>query len=183
MFCPQCGQQQAAEDVRFCSRCGFQLAAVNELLRSNGAAPERRFGRGAIDSPRRKGVRQGVLLMMIGIFLVPLFFMLSEMTGIKDETAMLGMLVFLGGFLRLIYAFFEDAAPPQLSGAGEGFYAPGALPRPDWRTGAELPPAQQSVDARFYVPSRQQETADISPRPSVVEGTTRRLGDERDPAR
>jgi hypothetical protein len=182
MFCPQCGQQQAADDVRFCSRCGFQLAAVGELLRSNGVAPERRFGRGAIDSPRRKGVRQGVLLTMVGILLVPFLFMLSELTGVKDEIAMLGMLVFLGGLLRIVYAFFEDAAPQSLPGTGEGFHAQPTFARPDWRAGAELPPAQD-VDARFYVPPRRQDTADLSPPASVVEGTTRRLGDERDPAR
>ena len=25
MFCPKCGQEQASESVRFCSRCGFKL--------------------------------------------------------------------------------------------------------------------------------------------------------------
>ena len=32
MFCPKCGQEQALESVRFCSRCGFKLNAVEEGL-------------------------------------------------------------------------------------------------------------------------------------------------------
>jgi uncharacterized protein (DUF983 family) len=32
MFCPKCGQEQASESVRFCSRCGFKLNVVEEPL-------------------------------------------------------------------------------------------------------------------------------------------------------
>jgi hypothetical protein len=32
MFCPKCGQEQASESVRYCSRCGFKLSAVEEPL-------------------------------------------------------------------------------------------------------------------------------------------------------
>ncbi len=32
MFCPKCGQEQASESVRFCSRCGFKLDIVGEPL-------------------------------------------------------------------------------------------------------------------------------------------------------
>ena len=70
MFCPKCGQPQA-DDVRFCSRCGFPLAGVNELLLRGGqlsvvsgaeASTERR------ESPKRQGIRQGGAMMLIGMF-------------------------------------------------------------------------------------------------------------------
>src|ERR1051326_2943236 len=32
MFCSKCGQEQASESVRFCSRCGFKLSAIEEGL-------------------------------------------------------------------------------------------------------------------------------------------------------
>jgi len=32
MFCSKCGQEQASESVRFCSRCGFKLNTVEEAL-------------------------------------------------------------------------------------------------------------------------------------------------------
>jgi len=34
MFCPKCGQEQASESVRFCSRCGFKFNTVEEALAS-----------------------------------------------------------------------------------------------------------------------------------------------------
>ena len=32
MYCPKCGQEQASESVRFCSRCGLKLSTVEEAL-------------------------------------------------------------------------------------------------------------------------------------------------------
>jgi hypothetical protein len=32
MFCSKCGQEQAAESVRFCSRCGLKLNTLEEAL-------------------------------------------------------------------------------------------------------------------------------------------------------
>lgn len=32
MFCSKCGQAQASESARFCSRCGFKLNSVGEAL-------------------------------------------------------------------------------------------------------------------------------------------------------
>lgn len=32
MFCPGCGQEQASESVRYCSRCGSKLNPVGEAL-------------------------------------------------------------------------------------------------------------------------------------------------------
>jgi uncharacterized membrane protein YvbJ len=36
MFCPKCGQQQLSEETKFCSRCGFLLTAVWDLVSNNG---------------------------------------------------------------------------------------------------------------------------------------------------
>ena len=37
MFCPKCGQQQSPEQIRFCSRCGFKLSVIRDLLHTDGA--------------------------------------------------------------------------------------------------------------------------------------------------
>lgn len=39
MYCPKCSQQQVSDDLRFCSRCGFQLGVVRELLAQSSNAP------------------------------------------------------------------------------------------------------------------------------------------------
>jgi hypothetical protein len=39
MYCPKCSQKQTEDGLRFCSRCGFQLGVVKELLAERGNAP------------------------------------------------------------------------------------------------------------------------------------------------
>ena len=39
MFCPKCSQIQTEDGLRFCSRCGFQLGVVRELLAERSSAP------------------------------------------------------------------------------------------------------------------------------------------------
>ena len=39
MYCPKCSQIQTEDGLRFCSRCGFQLGVVKELLAERSSAP------------------------------------------------------------------------------------------------------------------------------------------------
>ena len=41
MFCPQCGHQQVSNDMRFCSRCGFSLGLVTDLVANSGKQLQR----------------------------------------------------------------------------------------------------------------------------------------------
>jgi hypothetical protein len=38
MYCPKCSQIQTEDGLRFCSRCGFQLGVVKELLAERDSA-------------------------------------------------------------------------------------------------------------------------------------------------
>ena len=72
MFCPQCGQQQVTGVIRFCSRCGFPLDGVVQLLNNGGLLPVLRDPDEPVPvSPRRKGVKQGGLLFLSGAVIVP----------------------------------------------------------------------------------------------------------------
>jgi hypothetical protein len=180
MFCPQCGQQQVSDAARFCSRCGFQLAAVSGLLATGGrgAAPEPAFEAvPAPPSPKRKGAQLGGKLMLSGMFLAPALAMLSELIGTPDELAIVGVIVFLAGLFRLLYALlFEDGPYRQ-----HLLRQPAHVPQPQFaqpREVSALPPPQ-SQPAHAYVPPRP-DTAELSYRPSVTEGTTRLLERERD---
>jgi hypothetical protein len=181
MFCPQCGQQQVSEAARFCARCGFQLGAVAGLLTTGGrgAAPEPAFEAvPAPPSPKRKGAQLGGKLMLSGMFLAPALAMLSELIGTPDELAMVGMIVFLAGLFRLLYALlFEDGPYRQhLQRQPASVLQPQFAPPPHAVTA--LPP-QQSQPAHTYVPPRP-DTSELAYRPSVTEGTTRLLERERD---
>ncbi|HJQ34664.1 MAG TPA: zinc ribbon domain-containing protein, partial [Pyrinomonadaceae bacterium] len=106
MFCPRCGQQQASDAARFCSRCGFRLEAVAGLLVTNGAGPDVTLMEAvpAPPSPKRKGAQLGGKLMLSGLFLGPALAALGQAVARYDDLGLVGVFVFLAGLFRLIYA-------------------------------------------------------------------------------
>lgn len=181
MFCPSCGQQQATANVRFCSRCGFQLQVVTDLLTHGGlpsTAMQHPVAPGLEMSPRQRGVRQGAAMLMVAIVMIPLLGFLAEEVG-----ALLGVTLFMGGLARLIYslAFLPkipqphmpqmasaqapyQAMPPHQSPVLNPGYAPPALPQP--------PPNPWNTGAPRY------NTGELSEPPSVTEHTTRLLDEK-----
>src|SRR5262245_2407979 len=116
MYCPHCGQQQAPGAVRFCSRCGFPLEGVLQLLNNGGMLPVYRDPTTPTEmSPRRKGVRQGGMLFLIGAILVPILGLFASYFPYRFPeilTALAAMICFIGGPLRMLYAaIFEEGAP------------------------------------------------------------------------
>ncbi len=179
MFCPQCGQQQVSDATRFCSRCGFQLAAVSGLLATGGrgsaevgpvfeAVP-------APPSPKRKGAQLGGKFMLVGVFLIPVLAMLSELIHIPEEFALIGVIAVVAGLFRLLYALLFEDGPYRRQLQRQPAYTPQFVPP---QAVSALPP-QQSQPAHAYVPPRP-DTSELSYRPSVTEGTTKLLERERD---
>src|SRR5262244_2190946 len=102
MFCPRCGQQQATDSMRFCSRCGFSMEGVMHLLANGGIWPQGEAGEQKV-SKKRKGVMQGVIIFLAGILLCSVF---GVMAGFSDGriaevfaffTAMRAVVCFIGG--------------------------------------------------------------------------------------
>ncbi len=179
MFCPQCGQQQPSDAARFCSRCGFQLAAVSNLLSTGGAAPELAYAAAPLpDTPRRKGVQLGGKLMLSGAFLIPALAALSEIVGAQNEVALLGVIVLMAGFFRLLYALLFEDGPFRQQLQRQPAYVPQPQFAPPSVSSASALPPPQSQPAHAYSPPRP-DTAELAYRPSVTEGTTRLL--EREP--
>jgi hypothetical protein len=158
MHCPQCGQQQVSSDIRFCSRCGFALAAVTSLLASGGTTQLEQ----KVDSPKRRGVKQGAILLFIAMAIAPFSAIMFEEAG----AAIIGTL-FMAGFMRMLYAaVFQEgrkrqslSAPPQQ----QSLYQPAQQ--------QALPPTYEPPTA---VPPRVN-TAEMVIPPSVTEHTTRLL--------
>ena len=180
MFCPQCGQQQVAGVIRFCSRCGFPLDGVIQLLGSGGTLPVYRSADEPVQiSARKKGVKQGGLLLLSGAVLVPILAMFASFTDavLPQMLAILAAIVcFIGGPLRMFYAaVFEEGAPKPIRPYGPPIamhvpqqfvpHAPSpALPPPPVRQ----PPSWRSRPT----------TAELVNPPSVTENTTRLLEKE-----
>ena len=108
MFCPQCGQQQVNGVIRFCSRCGFPLDGVIQLLTSGGMLPVYHTpDEPRPISPRRRGVKQGGVLLLSGILIVSIlgmFASFSNSTFLEILAALAAIICFIGGPLRMLYA-------------------------------------------------------------------------------
>jgi hypothetical protein len=182
MFCPRCGQQQATDSMRFCSRCGFPMEGAMHLLANGGLIPHYPSN---VDqkgpSPRRKGVKQGVLLMLIGAILVPILGVMSGFAPDRLENvfaffcALAAIICFLGGPLRMLFAgIFEEGAPkPQYMTPIS--YSPPMIVAPQARV--SLPPAAVNTAASWR---QRPHTAEIQQPPSVTDNTTRLL-DKKEP--
>ena len=161
--------------MRFCSRCGFPMEGAMHLLANGGLIPQYQH---TVDqkgpSQRRKGVKQGALLMLIGAILVPILFIMSGFAPgrLENVFALFGslaaILCFLGGPLRMLFAaIFEEGAPAPRYPS----YAQPAIPLQPARVSALPPPAANATVGWRRGP----QTAEFVQPPSVTDGTTRTL--------
>jgi hypothetical protein len=184
MFCPQCGQQQVTGHIRFCSRCGFPMDGVIQLLGSGGLLPAYRTPDEPIPiSPRRKGVKQGFMLFLAGILIVPILGMFASFTNatfLEILMALAAIICFIGGPLRMLFAaLFEEGAPRPFQPYGP----PTHLHSPPMHAPQQFaPPAQRPAltppPARPQGAWRRPNTAELANPPSVTENTTRLLEKE-----
>lgn len=177
MFCPQCGQQQSSGVVRFCSRCGFPLDGVIQLLSSGGILPVYQSSdEPAKISPRRRGVKQGGILFLTGAVLVPILGVLASSISapfLEILTAAAAIICFLGGPLRMLYAaVFEEGAPNPYRPMPRPYVPAPSIPHQfsSHHQPAALPP-QPARPPTWRRPN----TAELANPPSVTENTTRLL--------
>jgi len=180
MFCPQCGQQQVAGVIRFCSRCGFPLDGVLQLLSNGGNLPVYHSPDEPVPvSPRRKGVKQGGLLLLSGAVIVPILAMFASFSNFvlpQMLAALAAIICFVGGPLRMLYAgLFEEGAPKPVRMYGP---APMHMPQqfaPHAQHNALPPPPVRPQQPAWRA---RPNTAELVNPPSVTENTTRLLEKE-----
>lgn len=114
MFCPKCSQQQPSDEVRFCSRCGFQLEVVAELLQNGGTLATdldktKQIG-GVL---KRKEVRSGAKIIFLSFIITIPCVMLSYFFD-SPIPLIIGFLTFLIGLAQILYFFiFGESILPQ----------------------------------------------------------------------
>lgn len=176
MFCPRCGQQQVSDSLRFCSRCGFPLEGVMEILASGGTIPARYVQpEGRQMSPRRKGVRQGAMMMLSTLLVVPIISILSVFFLPHPEVVIpiAALLCFVGGLLRMFYALLlEESTPSPESNQLQTYSAPSMGQLGPAVRGTALPAAPANPPWAWR---GKPNTAEIVQPPSVTENTTRLL--------
>jgi hypothetical protein len=180
MYCPKCSQQQVSDEVRFCSRCGFSLSAVRELIASDSALVERGVEPQAGQLSRsERGVRKGACMMLASLPLALVVGLLIAIDEVFAVLLLLPVLCFVAGFARVLYgAFFAEKKAPLLKGAASQPHVvpmmpgqPGTAPRSPELSSPRVAPAGSFTAQRV-------ETAEMVQPASVTENTTRLLDEE-----
>jgi len=185
MHCPKCGQQQVSDEMRFCSRCGFSLSVVSELLIRGGTLPEREAEASAPKlTSRQRGKRLSVILLLTGILLAMIGGIIndSRTPNLVDDLGLAGILLLfspaiicvVAGFVRLLYALLLEGSAPRRS--------PSSLPqkeRAHLDAAGRYPalPASQSVPVTGFGTKRGNTTEMVNV-PSVTENTTKLLDEK-----
>ena len=188
MFCPRCGQQQASEEVRFCSRCGLQLEAVAEYVEGGGQLAVRGVEEDLPSlTPRQRGTRVGVLMVVAGLIFGVIAAMLTAMKSDLFVFLILAAFLFTAGVMRILYGLLleDDSARKKEAkrqrkearrSSRDERHEPARERKRGKLAGArgkELPP-QRSVPASAYTDAGGA-TGEMAAPPSVPESTTKLL--------
>jgi hypothetical protein len=185
MYCPKCSQPQLSDETQFCSRCGLPLNDLKEIVAGDGKT---KVGQSKASedklSPRQKGVRQGVALMLLSVILIPAYFLLAALFPANDrlvESAVsdtpfekisqaILLTMFMLGLARALYArFFQPGAILEESKT-EIDHLKGSA------SNYALPPAH-SIPVSGFGAWRAQ-TGEIVQSPNVIKHTTQSLDEE-----
>lgn len=114
MYCPTCGHRQNSADIRFCSKCGFILTGISQVVHNNGMLPQPKKIRK--NTPRSKGIRQGVFIFLLSFLTVPLAFFFSLAVNHPGVFFLTAFLMVAATVLRIGYAllFESDLTPEEL---------------------------------------------------------------------
>jgi hypothetical protein len=175
MYCPQCGQPQVSNHTRFCSRCGFPLEGVSAVLGSGGLLPGRQAQSTQI-SPRGKGVRQGALMMLSTLPIVPLVAVFTTYFHLSPAllVPIVAISLFVGGLFRIFYALLMEDDAPKIEADANAYVRPQSTLEYSPQHQA-LPPGGVNATASWRA---RPNTAEIYQPPSITENTTRLLDKE-----
>jgi hypothetical protein len=170
MYCPNCGQQQMSDEMRFCSRCGIALSGLAEWLAGSHLPRERVDNTSIAASPRRKGIRRAAKIMFFSAVLFPVFLMISFVVN-HGEPMIVPTVIFFVSLVMMLYArLFSDKTAPVNNQVAQTSTLNSSAAR------GSLPPAANNPLPGF---GRQRvRTNDLAQPPSVIENTTRLLDNE-----
>jgi hypothetical protein len=173
MYCPNCGQQQVSDEMRFCSRCGLALTGLSDWL-FQGRAPlvKRDEAQAEPMSPRRKNIRRAAKMMFFSAALFPIFVIMAVAEEHPGPIAVPFVVFFISLAWMLYARLFSDK------------HAAATLPSTQTQATVFGPaPTRQGLPPPINVPipnigRHQVRTNELAQPPSVTENTTRLLDDE-----
>jgi hypothetical protein len=178
MFCPRCGQEQNSNETRFCSRCGFLMTGVGALIANNGNLEALAVAKPAkVETARKRGLKQGLFIFLLTFLVVPIVSILTIWAGAEPfGVAISAILLFVGGLLRMVYAFMFESNEPTGKNIEQDTFQTAQNFLGGRRDQSALPP-QESIPVSTYMPPKQgnwRDTNDLQPS-SVTDHTTKLL--------
>lgn len=184
MYCPKCSQPQVSNETQFCSRCGFPLSNLKEMVLADGRTQvSRSKANEAALSPQQRGVRQGVMFMLLSIILMPAYILLAALFPANDRLVESSVsdtpfekisqavlfTIFMLGLARVLYARLFQQGASLREGEGETEVAQLSSSASNY----ELPPAQSIPVSGFG--SWRTDTGEMAQSRSARENTTKSL--------
>lgn len=186
MHCPNCGQQQASEQMKFCSRCGFPLGLVSEILANGGFLPQlaELNDKKKFKLNRKRVFKFGLIwFLLFTCLILPITAVLFDRFPIGDEIiGLIAIVGTMGGILLMLFSLFFESSKNKIN-----------LPMPQQHfipqnqinsqpSHAALPPQSANFTPVYTPPRsasgwREAKTGELVP-PSITEGTTRLLEKE-----
>lgn len=184
MFCPNCGQQQATEQMRFCSRCGFPLGLVSEILANGGFLPQL----AGINDKKRLFTRRKVFLFgMVWFLLFILIIIPITAVLFGDDRAgeviipFVAIIGTMGGLLLMLFSLFFESEKNKTKlpvQQPQNFIPQNQVGAPHAQNALPPQAANFTPTGGAYTPPRtswrEAKTGELVP-PSITEGTTRLL--------
>jgi endogenous inhibitor of DNA gyrase (YacG/DUF329 family) len=163
MYCPNCGQQQISDEMKFCSRCGLALTELAEWL-AGGRIQRVEQAPVSEPSPRRKNIRRAAKLMFFTGVLFPIFLVICLAVNEGGPMIIPIILLFIS-LVWMLYARLFISNTPRVN-----YQAPQTTALGSVSARSSLPPATTTSIPAGRPQVRTNELA--QPR-SVTENTTR----------
>jgi hypothetical protein len=173
MFCPKCSQKQIFDNIRFCSRCGFQLNVVKALLADDASLPKTSEFIAANRLRRKRDMAIGAALMCI--FALHTAWTTEDLSLEREYMSLIAKCLLLFALINIVPAirdFFSGkraqngaSSPKTLSGFIAKFKNKDQT--------AALPVAYGRPTGDYFTGNIN--TAELVPPPSVTEKTTNLL--------
>ena len=175
MHCPRCGQQQVAEEIKFCSRCGFPLGLVSEILAHGGFLPQlAELHKSKKRLTKKNGVVFSVLWTIFFLLIMTPFWGINDIDEMAAISAIVGI---FGGLMWLIASLVLLKSEPKQP------YMMQELPPSNatnlYTTNQRVLPPQYSQPVQSYAPPavswKAPNTGELVRPGSVTENTTKLL--------
>ncbi len=180
MYCPRCSQQQVSEETKFCSRCGFPLGLISEILSHGGSLPQL----AELYKNKKLLTRRNGLIFSLFWFLIitTIITPLLAITGAPESlVGFAGLIGSAGAIIMLIASVLILEKEPKHFDLPNRELPVGSVRNLHGTQPNALPP-QQTQSAAGYIPPptawKAPDTGDFVRPSSVTEGTTKLLEKE-----